>query len=109
MTEQQTPCWWLYLLDCDGRLYTGISTDPSRRLREHQQGGSRGARFTRAARAVTLCWQVPVGSRSLALRAEYRLRRWPRADKLALISAAPAPAQLLIQLGLGAIDQGTSE
>lgn len=99
MTAPGEPCWWLYLLDCDGRLYTGISTDPARRLREHQ-GGRRGARFTRAARTVTLCWQTPIGSRSLALRAEYRLRRWSRRDKLALINEAWPAAQLLAQLGL---------
>jgi len=41
--------WWLYLLDCDGRLYTGISTNPERRYQEHLAGGAKGARFTRSA------------------------------------------------------------
>lgn len=76
--------WHLYLLDCDGRLYTGISTDPARRLRQHRAAGARAARFTRGAERLELIWQVPVGSRSLAQRAEYRLRRLPRRVKLAI-------------------------
>ncbi|NCO18726.1 MAG: GIY-YIG nuclease family protein [Gammaproteobacteria bacterium] len=34
--EAAAPAWWIYILDCDGRLYTGITTDPDRRLREHR-------------------------------------------------------------------------
>jgi putative endonuclease len=83
------PDWWLYLLDCDGRLYTGISTDPVRRYREHLSGGPRGARFTRAAKKVTLMWSAAIGSHSDALRAEHRLRKLPRQRKLAIIATAP--------------------
>ncbi|TVQ48266.1 MAG: GIY-YIG nuclease family protein [Gammaproteobacteria bacterium] len=95
MTEQ---AWWLYLLDCDGRLYTGITVDPQRRLAEHASGGGRAARFTRAARSVTLRYCVEVGSRSAALRAEHRLRRLPRAQKLAIIDEAPGTEVLLTRL-----------
>lgn len=98
MTDAAPRCWWLYLLDCDGRLYTGISTDPARRLAQHQRG--RGARFTRAARQVSLHWQCAVGSRSLALQAEYRLRRLPRATKLAVASEVHDRVTLLARLGL---------
>lgn len=99
MSESE-PLWWLYLLDCDGRLYTGISTDPQRRYQEHLQGGAKGARFTRAARQVLLVWQAPIGSRSLALRAEHRLRRLPRASKLQIIAEAPEQSALLKRLDL---------
>ncbi|PKM22102.1 MAG: endonuclease [Gammaproteobacteria bacterium HGW-Gammaproteobacteria-14] len=83
----ETP-WWLYLLDCDGRLYTGISTDPQRRYQEHLSGGPKGARFTRAATQVSLLWSAEIGDRSLALRAEHRLRKLPRTRKLAVIEAS---------------------
>ncbi len=76
--------WHLYLLDCDGRIYTGISTDPARRLEEHRTAGPRSARFTRGAEKLELIWQVEVGSRGLAQQAEYRLRRLPRGEKLAI-------------------------
>jgi len=85
-----TDDWHLYLLDCDGRLYTGISTDPERRLLEHRAGGMRGARFTRGASHLELLWQVRIGDRSEAQRAEYKLRRLKRGEKLAIIRNAPS-------------------
>ena len=92
--------WWLYLLDCDGRLYTGISTDPQRRYQEHLRGGAKGARFTRASTRIALLWHVPIGNRSLALRAEHRLKQWPRARKLALLARQPDTETLLQELAL---------
>ena len=44
---------YVYILRCcDGSLYTGYSTDPERRLKEHQEGN--GARYTRGRRPVKL-------------------------------------------------------
>ncbi|MFN3712237.1 MAG: GIY-YIG nuclease family protein [Alcanivoracaceae bacterium] len=97
--SRDEPVWWLYLLDCDGRLYTGISTDPARRYREHLAGGARGARFTRAARQVSLLWCAEIGAHGDALRAEHRLRKLPRARKLAIINAhmdGPVVRELLL-------------
>lgn len=92
--------WWLYLLDCDGRLYTGVSTDPERRLSEHRRGGSRGARFTRGARRLRLRYRVCLGDRGLAQRAEARLRRLPRDRKLAIARDDLPWSDLLERLGL---------
>lgn len=74
--------WHLYLLACaDGVTYTGITTDPRRRLAEHNAG--RGARFTRPAsrRPVRLlgCWRFP--NRSSATQAEARFKRLRAARK----------------------------
>lgn len=98
VTEQ---AWWIYLLDCDGRLYTGITLDPKRRLAEHLSGGRRAARFTRPAHSITLRYCIAVGGRGTALRAEHRLRRLPRAQKLSLIDEAPGADALLARLGIG--------
>lgn len=92
--------WWLYFLNCDGRLYTGISIDPDRRYQEHLAGGVKGSRFTRAAKHISLCWKIQIGDHSLALKAEYRLRRLPRARKLQVIAEAPKQADLLQLLNL---------
>lgn len=92
--------WWLYLLDCDGRLYTGISTDPERRYQEHLSGGAKGARFTRSATRIALLWRVPIGDRALALRAEHRLRRLPRTGKLQIIAEVRESTELLARLQL---------
>ena len=69
--------------DGAGRLYTGISTDVTRRLAEHQAG--KGARALRGRGPLQLVWQRSVGEQSLALRLEYRLKQWPKARKEALI------------------------
>ncbi|HHT71168.1 MAG: GIY-YIG nuclease family protein [bacterium] len=44
---------YVYILRCqDGSLYTGYTTAPERRLREHQQG--EGGRYTKGRRPVEL-------------------------------------------------------
>lgn len=98
--EATPPPWWIYILDCDGRLYTGVTTDPQRRLREHRAGRTRAARFTRGATSVELRYAVAVGGRSLALQAEYRLKRLPRAEKLRICEQALSAAELLERLTL---------
>jgi putative endonuclease len=96
------PSWWVYVLDCDGRLYTGVTTDPDRRCREHRAGRSRAARFTRGAASVELRYAAVVGGRSLALRAEYRLKRLSRHEKLRLCEQSPSTSELLERLALAA-------
>jgi putative endonuclease len=102
MTENKTTPspWWIYLLDCDGRLYTGVTTDPARRLREHRAGRSRSARFTRGASSVELRYAVALEGRSLALRAEHRIKRLSRGEKIELCRQSPSSALLLERLGL---------
>lgn len=78
--------WRAYLLRCaDGSLYAGVSTDVRRRFAAHAAG--RGARYTRSHRAVALVWTSPRLDRRAAHRLEWRLKRLPRADKLALAEA----------------------
>ncbi len=91
--------WHLYILDCDGRYYTGIATDPVRRLAEHRARNGRGARFTRTARKHELVYAVALGDRSLALRAEARMKKLVRARKEAVVRAAPSRTALLDLLG----------
>ncbi len=74
--------WYLYLLACaDGTTYTGITTDPRRRLAEHNAG--RAARYTAPAhrRPVRLLgvWRFP--DRAAAARAEARFKQQPAARK----------------------------
>jgi putative endonuclease len=76
--------WYVYLLRCaDGTLYTGITTDPRRRLRQHNSGRT-GARYTRARRPVELVHLEAVASRSAAARREAAIRRLGHAAKAAL-------------------------
>lgn len=73
----------VYLVRCqDGSLYTGITTDPERRLKQHNRG--LGAAYTRSRLPVTLVYREPADSRSQALRRERAIKALPRAAKEAL-------------------------
>jgi putative endonuclease len=82
--------WWVYVLACaDGTHYTGISTDPARRLAQHNAG--RGARYTRTRRPVSLVGVLPCLSHGDALRQERRLKHLRPAAKVKLVQAEPEP------------------
>lgn len=58
--------WFLYILECsDGSLYTGITTDLTRRTQRHNDG--KGARYTRTRRPVKLVYYETCENRSAAL------------------------------------------
>ena len=85
-TDRGVTCWQVYLLQCvDGSLYTGIATDVSRRLRQHNGELAGGARYTRGRRPVTLVWSEDCASRSMALQREAAIRKLSRGAKLQLI------------------------
>lgn len=93
--------WSIYLLLCDGRLiYTGITTDVARRMRQHRGELVGGAKFTQRARTLELLYHTAVGNRRLASQAEYRLRQLTHAQKRAIARQNPDRDALLTQLGL---------
>lgn len=76
--------WHLYIIECsDQSLYTGITCDLDRRLGQHNAG--RASRYTRGRRPVRLVFSKDFPDRSSATRAEYRVKKWPRDIKLAVI------------------------
>ncbi len=87
MPASLPPAWFVYMLRCaDGSLYTGITTDPLRRLAEHN-AGTLGARYTRSRRPVELVYTEPADDRSRATSREAELKRLAREHKLALVAA----------------------
>ena len=77
--------YFCYILECiDGTFYTGWSTDPERRERQHNLG--RGARYTRDRRPVRLVYVEEQPDKPSALRRELKIKRLPRAKKLKLIA-----------------------
>ena len=78
--------WFLYVVHCsDGTLYTGVTTDISRRIREHNTG-SRGAKYTRTRRPVELVYWVDFNNRSSAQKAEYKFKKLTRKQKDEIIN-----------------------
>jgi putative endonuclease len=85
------PAWFLYILECgDGTLYTGVTTDITRRVREHQEG--KGARYTRTHAPVLLVHEEPCGTRSQALSRECAVKALPRPKKRELIGGSSGKA-----------------
>ena len=82
----------LYILRCtDGTYYTGITTNVSRRLPEHNGLSGKGAKYTSTRRPVELVYEDSFPSRSEALKEELRIKRLTRSQKKALISEAQRP------------------
>jgi putative endonuclease len=79
------PSFFCYIVECaDGTFYTGWTTDPERRLRQHNAG--HGAQYTRARRPVRLAYLEPLPDRASAMRRERALKALPRRRKLALVA-----------------------
>ena len=80
--------YFCYILECaDGSFYTGWTTDPLRRLKQHNAG--RGARYTRAHRPVKLVYVEEASDRAAAMKRESAIKSLPRAKKLRLTKTAP--------------------
>ena len=76
--------WYVYILRCaDGILYTGTTTDISRRVKEHNN--KKGGACTRVRLPVTLAYKEVYETQSQALKRETQIKHLPRNKKLALI------------------------
>lgn len=83
---------FVYLLRCaDGSLYCGWTVDLERRLAAHASG--RGSAYVRQRLPVAYAAAWRAETRRHARSAEARIKRLPRAAKLALVEGAPAPAE----------------
>ncbi len=80
--------WFLYMVRCSGdnSLYTGISIDVSRRIKEHN-GSKIGAKYTSKRRPVILVYMedLKTDSKSLAMKREYRVKHLRKKEKELLI------------------------
>ncbi|MEE4662100.1 MAG: GIY-YIG nuclease family protein [Halieaceae bacterium] len=77
--------WQVYLLRCaDGTLYTGVTRDLPRRLRQHNGELAGGARYTRGRRPVSLLWSEAVADRAAAQAREAEIKKLSRLEKLLL-------------------------
>ena len=78
--------WYLYLVRChDGSLYTGISTNVSHRFAQHQGKGAAGSKYLKGRGPLNLVFEKKVGSKSLALKVEGKIKKLPKAMKERLI------------------------
>jgi len=93
--------WYLYLIRTrHGTLYAGTTTDVGRRLLEHDEGGPKGSRYLRYRGLLELVYQVEIGDRSLANRAEFLIKRLTKRKKEEIVSDGLTTGALLELLGL---------
>ncbi|MFQ5589507.1 MAG: GIY-YIG nuclease family protein [Nitrospiria bacterium] len=100
--------WSLYLIRTrDRALYAGITTDVPRRFSEHVSARAKGAKYLRAKSPFELVYHTKIGSRALALKAEYAVKKLPKTKKEALIAENPECPLLLEILGLSHRSEST--
>jgi len=90
--------WYTYIILSDNnKLYTGITTDITRRWQEHTSG-VRGARFFRTCKPVKLCRLEHFDNRAEASAREAAIKKLGRSAKEALIAGdSPVPLPALPQ------------
>lgn len=75
---------YVYILLCeDGSYYTGYSTDPSRRFREHALG--KGAKYTKSHKPKELLYIEKYKTRSEALKREHQIKQLTHEQKKQLM------------------------
>lgn len=80
--------YYVYILRCEGNfLYTGITTDMTRRFSEHLEG--KGAKYTKSHKPLKIeaVWEAE--TKGEALKAEYKIKQLTKPEKEALIKNQP--------------------
>lgn len=76
--------WFVYILRCaDDSLYTGITNDKPRRLKQHNAG--KASKYTRSKLPVDMVYTETAEDRSSATKRELKIKSLSRQQKLALI------------------------
>lgn len=75
----------VYLLRMNGgQLYTGITNNLEKRMKEHA-GRRRGSKYVRAFKSFTTVYTEHCASKSEALKREYRIKKMTKEEKEQLI------------------------
>ena len=86
MSNNKVNNWFLYLIRCKhGRLYTGITTDVERRFKEHKSSDKKGSKYLRGKAPLKLVMKKKIGSKSMALRIEAKIKKLSKINKELLV------------------------
>ncbi|NLY63208.1 MAG: GIY-YIG nuclease family protein [Erysipelothrix sp.] len=79
--------YYVYIVRCDDNsLYTGITADIDRRMREHVLKEKEAAAYTKSRNVVSLEALWSAENRSMASKLEYIIKRYPKVKKESLIA-----------------------
>ncbi len=78
--------WYVYIAEAKtGRYYTGITTDPEKRIIKHNQG--KGSRMAMQQGPFQLLYfSAPFPNKSIARVRESQIKKWSRKKKEKLIN-----------------------
>lgn len=80
--SNDVPVWHVYLIRArDNSLYCGVTTDVMRRFDEHQQNGTKTAKYLRGKQPLTLAWSYEVGTKQQAMSLEWYIKRLTKREK----------------------------
>lgn len=66
--------WCVYILKCrDKSYYVGVTNDMIERFLTHSSG--KGSKYVRSKLPIEVAWVASIGTRSLAQRVEYFLKK----------------------------------
>lgn len=78
--------WYVYIIKTQkDRLYTGITTDPDRRFKEHAGLLPNGAKFFRSDKPYSIVYVLSCSDRSEASKKEAYIKKLKRIQKEKLI------------------------
>lgn len=85
MMKKKENKWFVYILRClGGRLYTGMTNNLGRRIKQHRLG--KGGSFTRAFGVDKLVFIESHPTIGAALKREAEIKSWIKSKKLILIN-----------------------
>lgn len=85
--------WCVYIILCsDDSLYTGITTDVSRRIKEH--ASHKGAKYFRGRMPKALLYLEPGHDRVSASKREAAIKNMSRRQKLLMITSRASLANV---------------
>jgi putative endonuclease len=86
--------WTVYVLqNVHGRLYTGTTTNLTRRVRQHNGDIIGGAKATRIGRPWRVVYAEIFADKSTALRREAAIKKMTKQEKLGLVMEARRAAE----------------
>jgi putative endonuclease len=79
--------FYVYIVECrDGTYYTGYTNELEKRIKEHNNGKARGAKYTRDRRPVKLIWSKEYKYFKPAFLEEKRIKSLTRIQKEKLVN-----------------------
>lgn len=83
---------YIYIIRCtDNSLYTGITTNPKRRIAEHRQKTQKSAKYMRGRTILSVEAIFSVSDLKCAGTIEYKIKRMLKADKERVIDGTYIP------------------